>query len=516
MILREIFASFGLDLDSASFAEGTAAANLMEKAAEKIVDVFMEMVRFYPELVHQTAEWANEMSDTAVALGLSTDELQRWHVAAAKGSVEAEVFNGAVTRLTKNMALAKDGAKKQAAAFAQLGVKFTDAEGHLRPVSDVLMDLTEALPTVENDSERVATAMRLMGTGGAKMLTMMEDGLDEVQKNFREATIMTEEQIKAGDRLAVTLKEIDKASPKMLRMALAPMLPILEQMAKRWLKFKKEFLATIQPWVAKALAVVTYALNGVSYAIEFLWKNAVFLKAALVGLVVYFGLVNAAAVGAAIAATAAWIAAAAPFVAIAAAIGVILLLLDDIRGTMTGEYTGNTLTKSFKNFIDEMMAPKEDDFGFVVAIKSFYHWIMESIPKVREFGAAIAEKFDTFQKIVNMLPPVILAKMAYGAAVNGEQNKRDVVNRGASMFLGRSPMSSYQPSMSSQPGYSSNMSMGPAQSTPMAGGKTIVQHNQYNVNADGLTKDEAMTMMREVAQQSIDDAHEDLVGGQSR
>ena len=73
------------------------------------------------------------------------------------------------------MAAAANGSKTQAAAFEQLGVKVTNADGSLRDSDAVFQDVITALGGMKNETERDALAMQLMGKSAMELNPLIED-----------------------------------------------------------------------------------------------------------------------------------------------------------------------------------------------------------------------------------------------------------------------------------------------------------------------------------------------------
>ena len=98
---------------------------------------------------------ADDLNTLAKVTGLSTQELQAFKYAEDLIDVSTETMAGALAKLTKNMANAKNGSKDQIEAFRQLGVSFTDNTGHLRDSNDVFYDVINSLGNIKNEAERV-------------------------------------------------------------------------------------------------------------------------------------------------------------------------------------------------------------------------------------------------------------------------------------------------------------------------------------------------------------------------
>lgn len=131
----------------------------------------------------KSASWADDINTMSKVYGIGTDELQKYSAAADLVDVDVETIAKSHLRLTKAMSGAEDETGAQAEAFAKLGVETRDASGNLRDADTVWQETIAALGKVENETERDALAMQLMGKSAAELNPLIEDG-GEVYKNL--------------------------------------------------------------------------------------------------------------------------------------------------------------------------------------------------------------------------------------------------------------------------------------------------------------------------------------------
>ena len=131
----------------------------------------------------KSASWADDINTMSKVYGIGTDELQKYSAAADLVDVDVETIAKSHLRLTKAMSGAEDETGAQAEAFAKLGVETRDASGNLRDADTVWQETIAALGKVENETERDALAMQLMGKSAAELNPLIEDG-GEAYKNL--------------------------------------------------------------------------------------------------------------------------------------------------------------------------------------------------------------------------------------------------------------------------------------------------------------------------------------------
>lgn len=128
---------------------------------------------------------ADDLNTMSKQYRIGTKELQLYKAAADLVDVDVNDIAKSHVKLTKAMKSANDGSKNQAEAFKKLGINITDANGELRDSDTVWQETIKALGSMENETERDALAMRLMGGAARNLNPLIEDG-GETYKNVAE------------------------------------------------------------------------------------------------------------------------------------------------------------------------------------------------------------------------------------------------------------------------------------------------------------------------------------------
>ena len=169
----EQFKKIGTNLESA----GRAMTGLSTAAAAVVASIGAITVK--------SASWADDMNTMSKVYSISTKELQKYSAAAELVDVDVETIAKSHQKLTKQMSSASGGTGKSAEAFEKLGVNITNADGSLRDSDTVWQETIAALGKMENETERDAAAMQLMGKSASELNPLIEDG-GETYKNFAE------------------------------------------------------------------------------------------------------------------------------------------------------------------------------------------------------------------------------------------------------------------------------------------------------------------------------------------
>ena len=127
-------------------------------------------------LTVKSGKWADELNTMSKVYSIGTGELQKYSAAADLVDVSTEDIAKSHIKLEKQMMSASKGTGASAEAFAKLGVSVTNADGSLRDGDAVWQDTIKALGSMENETERDALAMQLMGKSAASLNPLIEDG----------------------------------------------------------------------------------------------------------------------------------------------------------------------------------------------------------------------------------------------------------------------------------------------------------------------------------------------------
>lgn len=136
-------------------------------------------------LTVKSGKWADDLNTMSKRYSIGTDQLQMYAAAAKLVDVDVDTIAKTHVKLEKSMAGAQDGTGAAAEAFEALGVSVTNADGSLRSGDEVWNETIAALGQVENETERDALAMQLLGKSASELNPLIEDG-GETYKQFAE------------------------------------------------------------------------------------------------------------------------------------------------------------------------------------------------------------------------------------------------------------------------------------------------------------------------------------------
>lgn len=118
---------------------------------------------------YNAAKSADDLNTLAKQYGVSTAEIQKMNYAQDLIDVSTETMLASISRLTREIGSGN-------AAFDQLGVSITNADGTMRSSSEVWYDTLEALSQIRNETERDTLTMELFGRSGMELAGIVDDG----------------------------------------------------------------------------------------------------------------------------------------------------------------------------------------------------------------------------------------------------------------------------------------------------------------------------------------------------
>ena len=255
----------------------------------------------------KSASWADDINTMSKVYGIGTRELQQYSAAAELVDVDVETIAKSHSKLTKQMNSAAKGTGASAEAFEKLGVSVTNSDGSLRDADAVWQDTIKALGSMENETERDAVAMQLMGKSAQELNPLIEDG-GEAYKNLADTLAKydldyidqeTLDQANAFNDSLDTIKAVGMVAFQQLGTTLAAYLApamqrvvdLVGQIAAWFANLSPETQALIAgiAAVVAVLAPLLIGLGKVSFAISSIMGLMATLGPAIGGIVTAFG-----------------------------------------------------------------------------------------------------------------------------------------------------------------------------------------------------------------------------------
>ena len=246
--------SFGQKMMSGFLAVGVAG--MVVGSIKGAVDAYMQSAVDVNALKRLTGGGTEDTSRLSTELTLSG-------VASDKASTAMKLFS-------KSLGTAAADAGKTADMAAKLGVSFTNADGSVKPLTDLMGPLADKFQSMPNGAEKTALAMQLFGRSGTDMLPFLNKGaagLEELGKKSDEFGLtLTDTSIGAMGDAKQKAREFDASIQGMkisLGEALLPVMTTVQQFIRSYLipvfkdvgQFIQDNTTWLMPLVAGGLAL---------------------------------------------------------------------------------------------------------------------------------------------------------------------------------------------------------------------------------------------------------------------
>lgn len=197
------------------------------------------------DMSREGAAYADTVLTESTVTGIATDKLQEYMYAAELVDVSTETLTKSMAKQIKSMKSAQDGSKSMVAAYDALGVSITDANGNLRDSDTVYWELIDALGKVENETERDALAMTILGKSAQELnplITAGSERMNELGEEARKAGyVVSDEMLGAYGRLDDQVQRLTLGTKAAKNALGTVLLPVLTDLAGEGVDLLGEF-----------------------------------------------------------------------------------------------------------------------------------------------------------------------------------------------------------------------------------------------------------------------------------
>lgn len=201
-------------------------------------------------LTVSASNYADDLITTSTNTHIATEDLQKYSYALNFIDGDMNTLTGTMKKNTQIMSKARDGNKTYTAAYEKLGISITDANGELRNGQEVYWEVIDALGKVENETERDALAMQLLGKSGTELNTIIDAGSEAFKDLGNEAEamgyVMSDEAVSALGSFNDKLQQLKAGMTGLKNSAALIALPFLDDLASKGVPILAEFSKGIQ------------------------------------------------------------------------------------------------------------------------------------------------------------------------------------------------------------------------------------------------------------------------------
>ena len=201
MIVKEIFAKFGFKTDEKALSRLEKNLTSIKRLALGVSAGFTAVGGTLLAITKSTANYADEIGESAQKIGISTDALQKFRYSAKLSGLSAEELSIGMKFLSKNFIEAKSGSKEASKAFSKM--KDLDLK-KVKSTEDLLLTVANHFSKMKEGAEKTTLSLNLFGRSGSAMIPMLNKGENALLKQWqlleKLGGVLSEDVIKAGDK----------------------------------------------------------------------------------------------------------------------------------------------------------------------------------------------------------------------------------------------------------------------------------------------------------------------------
>ncbi len=252
MIVRELLTRLGIRVDDKGFKKADKSIKNTIGGLKGLVGALVGgfVVRGIGRFITSQIDLADNIGKTATQLGIGVEALQEFRFAADLAGVEAAKFDQALALLQKNAFDAATGSKEFADDFKKLGISVKDANGDLKDGPTLILEMADGIAALDNESEKVAIALSLMGRSGRQLLPLFTDGAKGIEAMRKEARelgfILGEEDVRAAEDAKDELTRFGRVVQGMKNQVFLAVLPSITQFTRGLINLGKGFVTFLR------------------------------------------------------------------------------------------------------------------------------------------------------------------------------------------------------------------------------------------------------------------------------
>ena len=249
--VRELVATFGFDVDDSELKSLEKSLDTVKTTIFAVGAAAVGAAASMFGLAKNAADFADKIQDTAWAVGISNEFLQKLGHAAKLSGADIDTAANGMRILSRVMFDANRGLAESKEAFEAIGVQITDSNGKLRDTDTVFYEVSQAFSRMENGADKTALSMKLFGRSGAQLIPLMNSGADGIKAMGQEAEdlglIMDDVSIQAGSDFNDNLDRLTGTISGLARSIGAGLFPVISDIMismKEWIVANRDLIKT--------------------------------------------------------------------------------------------------------------------------------------------------------------------------------------------------------------------------------------------------------------------------------
>lgn len=152
------------------------ATDGVESALKAVASVALVAASAIAVITKNAIDSADNLGKMSQKIGVATEDLSKLAYAARLSDVDIGALQQSFVFLAGGLSEANQGTGSALQALNALGISFKNADGTLRPLNDVLLEVADRFATMEDGAAKTALATALFSRAGANMIPMLNQG----------------------------------------------------------------------------------------------------------------------------------------------------------------------------------------------------------------------------------------------------------------------------------------------------------------------------------------------------
>lgn len=214
-------------------------------------------------LIHRFTGAADTLAKTSDRLGIGIEALQRLRYAGELAGVPIRTMDTGLRVFTRRLAEAAAGGGEAEAALQHLGIQLTDSAGRMRPTTDLMEDVADAISLIEDESVQVALTQRLFDSEGIPILNLLKkqsSGIRAAGDELERLGYITEAEARAAERWTDGMTRLGRVVTHIGYTIAADLLPHLEPLVVDLRELAIEARPRVLEWMRESVRQLGVAI----------------------------------------------------------------------------------------------------------------------------------------------------------------------------------------------------------------------------------------------------------------
>lgn len=164
-------------------------------------------------------------------INISRQSFQEWDFILSQSGASVDGLQMSVKTLANAASGARDGTKEYSDEFDRLRISATDTNGNLKDSETLFNEVFLALSDMKDETQRTATASKLLGRSATELAPAMNAGADSIENMRNQAhdlgLVMSDDAVDAGVALTDSIDQLKRSFKAFSSEALLPVINLM-------------------------------------------------------------------------------------------------------------------------------------------------------------------------------------------------------------------------------------------------------------------------------------------------